>query len=250
MGSLANGFVSHNKHFRDLLGDSPSLELLAEKDYPFAHEAAVFIPSTNELFITSNRLEDKKGTPYVSINKVSIRGSADETTCEVIPWTGGYGDGSADGENSIYMANGGVNYGDDKILFCAQGHTQQPSGIYSMTMAPPYTRERIITDFYGRPFNSVNDLVVARADGCVWFTDPSYGAEQGYRPKPSLPDQVYRYDPSSGSIRVVADGFVHPNGLCFSPDEKVMYITDTGKVHGSGVIDDQKPATMWVWHRP
>ncbi|MTV80982.1 SMP-30/gluconolactonase/LRE family protein, partial [Streptococcus pneumoniae] len=79
--------------------------------------------------------------------------------------------------------------------------------------------------------NSVNDLVTHR-DGSIWFTDPTYGYEQDFRHKPQLPCQVYRFDPETGDIRVVADGFGRPNGLCFSPDEQTMYITDTDQIHG------------------
>ena len=52
-----------------------------------------------------------------------------------------------------------------------------------------------------------------------------YGFEQGFRNQPQLPCQVYRLDVISGDIRVVADGFGRPNGLCFSPDEKTLYVT-------------------------
>ena len=83
-----------------------------------------------------------------------------------------------------------------------------------------------MADSYRRPFNFVNDVVV-RSDGSIWFMDPIYGFEQGYRPKPQLPKKIYRYEPRIDSIRAVADWFGRPNGICFSPDEKIVYITDT-----------------------
>ncbi len=97
----------------------------------------------------------------------------------------------------------------------------------------------IVTNFHGRDFNSVNDVVVAK-DGCIWFTDPCYGNEQDFRQRPKLPNQVYRFDPSNGDLRVVADGFGRPNGICFSPDEAVCYITDTDYIHGDGSKDFQR----------
>ncbi|KIW02610.1 uncharacterized protein PV09_06058 [Verruconis gallopava] len=245
-GIQIEGFVSHNPSFGSIVGASPSLELLVERDYPFAHEAGVFVPDTNDLFVTSNCLQDKKGASYVTITKVSVWGSAHETTCEVIPWTGGYDD-NAGASNSICMASGGVNWGNDKILFCAQGNKTLPSGLFTMTVTEPYGREALLTGFHGRPFNSVSDAIVARSDGCIWFTDSSYGYEHGFRPSPSLPDQVYRFDPREGSVRVVADGFAHPNGLCFSPDESILYVTDTGKVRGGGTVDARKPATIYAF---
>ncbi|OTA30401.1 hypothetical protein BTJ68_09155 [Hortaea werneckii EXF-2000] len=143
------------------------------------------------------------------------------------------------------MCNGGINYGED-ILFCSQGTMSEPGGIVKMSRAPPYKASILVDGFLGRQFNSVNDLVVHQ-DGSIWFTDPMYGWEQGFRPKPRLPCQVYRFDPVSGDIRVVADGFGRPNGLCFSPDQKIMYITDTDIIHGDGNFDETRPGTIYAF---
>jgi len=92
----------------------------------------------------------------------------------------------------------------------------------------------ILADRYdGKRFNSPNDLV-AKRDGSIWFTDPSYGIKSDYegdRADSELPCQVYRIDPA-GRITVVADDFVMPNGLAFSPDEKRLYIADSGIIDG------------------
>jgi gluconolactonase len=134
----------------------------------------------------------------------------------------------------IDMPNGGVNY-QDGILFCSQGSPQAGTGgIYYMPRnAPP---KPMVTNFFGRDFNSVNDVVVAK-DGAIWFTDPNYGNEQDFRQRPKLPNQVYRFDPGTGDLRVVADGFGRPNGIAFCPDEKTVYITDTDAIHGDGNKD-------------
>ena len=84
----------------------------------------------------------------------------------------------------------------------------------------------------GRRLNSPND-VVARSDGSVWFTDPDYGISsdyEGLRAEPELPCNVYRIG-SDGTLSVVADDFVKPNGLAFSPDESQLYVSDTGATH-------------------
>ena len=112
-----------------------------------------------------------------------------------------------------------------------------------MSTTPPYVNKLLISSFYGRPFNSVNDVVIHN-DGSIWFTDPVYGYHQGYRPKPDLPNQVYRYDPEMKSIRAMADGFGRPNGICFSPDEKIVYVTDTDWIHKPGDTDGTRPSTM------
>jgi len=82
----------------------------------------------------------------------------------------------------------------------------------------------------GVPLNSPNDVVVKR-DGTIWFTDPSYGHLQGFRPEPRTGDHVYRYDPASGELAVVLDSLDKPNGLAFSPDESILYVGDNGAPH-------------------
>ncbi|EKV15916.1 SMP-30/Gluconolaconase/LRE-like region [Penicillium digitatum] len=224
-------FTAHDRRFGAIIGSSPTAELLVEdEDYPFAHEAGVFFPDTNNLFVTSNRCFGPNGQQKVHINRVDL--NKRPITCEEIV-------------TDIPMGNGGINYDKDHVLFCAQGTMTEPSGLYRMSIMAPYKPELLKGDFHGRSFNSVNDVVV-HTDGSIWFTDPIYGSEQGYRPPPRLPNQVYRWCPNTGVIRVVADGFGRPNGICFSPDEQVVYITDTDRVHGDGSIDDQRVSSMLV----
>ncbi len=86
----------------------------------------------------------------------------------------------------------------------------------------------------GKPLNSPNDLVV-KSDGTIWFTDPTYGILSDYEGYRAAPEQatrnVYRLDPGTGELRVVADDFGQPNGLAFSPDEMVLYIADSAFSH-------------------
>jgi len=79
--------------------------------------------------------------------------------------------------------------------------------------------------YEGRRLNSPNDLAL-RSDGTIWFTDPSYGL--GARPRELAGDYVFRLDPQSGELAVVADDFERPNGICFAPDESVLYVSDSG----------------------
>jgi gluconolactonase len=96
-------------------------------------------------------------------------------------------------------------------------------------------RITVLIDRYdGKPLNAPNDVVVA-SDGAVWFTDPGYGIDgpyEGHKAAAELPRNVYRLDPASGAASVVADDFVRPNGLCFSPDEQRLYVVDSGISHG------------------
>ena len=90
----------------------------------------------------------------------------------------------------------------------------------------------VIADSYnGKRLNSPNDVVVRR-DGTIWFTDPSYGIMTDYEGDRAEMEQdgchVYCVDPSSGAITRVTDDFDKPNGLAFSPDEKTLYVADSG----------------------
>jgi gluconolactonase len=94
----------------------------------------------------------------------------------------------------------------------------------------------LATHHEGKRLNSPNDVVV-KSDGSIWFTDPSYGIlsdYEGERADPEMDCHVYSIDPQTGCVYRVADDFVKPNGLCFSPDERVLYIADTGASHLPG----------------
>ncbi|MGL4312346.1 MAG: SMP-30/gluconolactonase/LRE family protein [Paracoccaceae bacterium] len=93
-------------------------------------------------------------------------------------------------------------------------------------------RLTVIADIYqGKPLNSPNDVIVAR-DGAIWFSDPHYGIMtdyEGYRAEQELPCTVYRVDPD-GRIEAVITDMACPNGLAFSPDERLLYVADTGRM--------------------
>lgn len=88
----------------------------------------------------------------------------------------------------------------------------------------------VLMDHYqGKRLNAPNDIVV-HSDGAIWFTDPGYGIMsnyEGHKAVFELPTNVYRLDPKTGEATVVADDMGKPNGLCFSPDEKKLYIVNT-----------------------
>jgi gluconolactonase len=93
----------------------------------------------------------------------------------------------------------------------------------------------LLADRYqGKRFNSPNDVVV-KSDGTIWFTDPSYGILADYEGGKAGSEigacHVYRIDPATGDVTIVADDFVKPNGLAFSRDESILYVADTGISH-------------------
>jgi gluconolactonase len=88
----------------------------------------------------------------------------------------------------------------------------------------------LMDSYQGKKLNAPNDLAV-HSDGAIWFTDPGYGIMsnyEGHKASFELPAVVYRLDPKTRDVTVVATDMDKPNGICFSPDEKLLYIVDTG----------------------
>jgi gluconolactonase len=92
----------------------------------------------------------------------------------------------------------------------------------------------LVDRFQAKRLNSPNDVVV-KSDGTIWFTDPPYGILsdlEGWQAEPEYGGAwVFRLDPATGALEVVADDFAKPNGLAFSPDERLLYVADTGASH-------------------
>jgi gluconolactonase len=115
-----------------------------------------------------------------------------------------------------------------RLLSCEHGHRR-------VTRTEPGGSVTVLADAYdGKRLNSPNDLV-ERADGSVWFTDPAYGIDsdyEGHRAESEIGAcHVYRIDPVTGQVAIVADDFDRPNGLAFSADERQLYITDSERRH-------------------
>jgi gluconolactonase len=98
---------------------------------------------------------------------------------------------------------------------------------------PDGTRETLATHYEGIELNSPNDVIVAR-DGSILFSDPTYGRMPVFgveRPQQLNFQGVFRIPPGGGEVELVADDFGQPNGLCFSPDESLLYVNDTERAH-------------------
>jgi gluconolactonase len=182
------------------------LEHLVDVD---AHEGPVYVPGEDALYFTSV----PRPGPRVDIKRLDL-GSL--TVSVVRP--------------DARAANGMTLGHDGRLVVC-----EQIGGAIAAVDRWSGERELLVEGF-----NSPNDVVV-KSDGTVWFTDPSYGWLQGFRPRPLLRDGVHRFDPGTGGVIAMASSFDKPNGICFSPDESVLYVTDSGANHEPGSYDPDRP---------
>lgn len=180
-----------------------ALRLVAEVD---AHEGPVYVAEEEALYFTTVR------TDSVAIKRLDL--ARGETTVLVE---------DANNANGMTLDRAG------HLLVCEQGSFTGPARISRLDRRTG-ERETVIDRVAGLPLNSPNDVVV-RSDGTIWFTDPSYGYLQGFRPEPALLDRVYRVDPAARTVSVAAYGFDKPNGLAFSLDERTLYVADSGTPH-------------------
>lgn len=128
-------------------------------------------------------------------------------------------------------ANGNTRDRQGRLVTCEHGPRQVTRTEWDGSVT-------VLADRYrGRRLNSPNDVVV-RSDGTVWFTDPPYGIAsdyEGHRARPELDGcYVFRLDPATGELEVAADDLDRPNGLAFSPDERILYVSDTGAGRAEG----------------
>ena len=202
--------------FEAVLGSAPRLVRVAETD---AHEGPVYVPGEDALYFTTvPQAADlpETGEPRAAIRRLALDGSSfpvGPSRLSTLP-------------APVHMPNGMTLGHDGCLVVCEQGTRSERARI---SRVDPRTGrvDTIVDGWGGLRLNSPNDVVVRR-DGTIWFTDPSYGYRQGFRPEPQAGDYVYRFDPGSGRLSVVADSFDKPNGLAFSPDEQTLYVTDSG----------------------
>jgi gluconolactonase len=131
------------------------------------------------------------------------------------------------------FANGNTRDRQGRLITCEHGSRRVTRTEYDGTITVLMDR------FDGKPLNAPNDVVV-RSDNSIRFTDPGYGLlshYEGTRTEPELPMRVYRIDPDSLVGEVVVEDMERPNGLCFSPDETLLYIADSGQRREIRVYD-------------
>lgn len=137
----------------------------------------------------------------------------------------------------VGYTNGNTFDWEGRLVSCEHGNRR-------VTRVEHNGSQTVIADKWnGKQLNAPNDAVVT-PDGAIWFTDPGYGAlmdYEGNRGDLLIKEAVYRVD-KTGKMTMVTDEIFKPNGLCFSPDYKKLYVADTGSTH-----DEKAPKNIKVW---
>ena len=122
------------------------------------------------------------------------------------------------------FANGNTRDRQGRLISCEHGGRRVIRTEYDGSIT-------VIADsFDGKRLNSPNDVVV-KSDDTVWFSDPPFGIlghYEGYRAEVELPTNLYRFDPRTGELAVMCSEIERPNGLAFSPDERRLYVVESG----------------------
>jgi gluconolactonase len=176
----------------------------------------------------------------------------------MLSWTPGQG--MEVWREDVEFTNGHVREADGALLHCSHGLRAIVRTRFDAA-GQPLEDEVVVNRYQGRRLNSPNDVVVKR-DGTVWFTDPPYGIasdREGHAAPSELAGcYVFRFDPATGVLRIASDFVEEPNGLAFSPDESVLYVSDTSaalRMDGGGnhhivafdVIDGQDLANPRIF---
>ncbi|KAK4216818.1 hypothetical protein QBC37DRAFT_278677 [Rhypophila decipiens] len=246
---FAKPFHIYDDEFYDIIGPNPTLTLLnSTGTNPRFHEAPVWYPATDEVFFSQNAGAKAAGTGLTRsavIQKISLAEVTPNITAQRTATPGQVRVEYVLPNPNIINPNGGTNYR-NRILFVGEGQgPNTPPAIYLMHPYSPYNTSILLDNFFGRQFNSINDITINPRSGEIYFTDTTYGYVQDFRPPPGLPKQVYRFNESTGAVAVVADGFNMPNGIAFSPNGQHLYVTDTGLIQGYFGFNTSFPSTIY-----
>lgn len=241
-------FQVFDQSFLSILGEKASIHEIARNDsFAFAHEAPIYNPPTDEIFFASNDggplgMSDLNHNNVIS--KISMaqveKALAEHGPVVNVPIT------TLDLPESIQMTNGGTGPFKSSLILITSGRGPRPPSIALVNPLPPHNVTVLLDNYYGRQFNSLNDIKV-HPSGKLFFTDVIYGFLNSFRPAPLMPNQVYRFDPDTGAVRVVADGFDKCNGIAFTADGNTAYIADSGAALSNAGTNQTEPSTIYAF---
>lgn len=192
---------------------------------PFDDRFAALVPASASLERLATGAAWSEGPVYVPRDDCVLW--SDVPNNRVLRWA--RGEGMSVHTAPSDFANGHTLDLDGRVVRCEHG------GRRISLVKPDGTVVTLVDRFEGRRLNSPNDVVV-RSDGTIWFTDPPYGIlsdREGHKAESELGvNHVFRFDPAAGELTAVTDAVEEPNGLAFSPDESLLYVSDTSAALG------------------
>nr|POE52164.1 gluconolactonase [Quercus suber] len=203
----------------EILGGQPTYEKVFNVS-DAVHEAPVYVPSLNRLFVS------QLAPPTGYLPQLVVDLNEDPPTLS--PFLS---------DPPVYAPNGGT-FHNGLVYWGASGGnnsiggTEQRVGIRTLD---PHTNKTktLLNNYFGYYFNTVDDLFVDKT-GAIWFTDPQYSwFNRLTDTPPQLQAASYRFDPATGAVTVIENTLIQPNGIALSPDEKHVYISDSGAETGS-----------------
>ncbi|KAJ8126581.1 hypothetical protein O1611_g7055 [Lasiodiplodia mahajangana] len=233
--------------FSSVVGETCSFSLLVSADSsrnPFFFKGCAYIPDTDELYATSDLLQSTSSSrlPVILISKLAFRRAPDSgsSTAPVIgiEWM------KLRPPPNMPMPSGAIRY-KKGVLYCSQGSLEPNSGgLFYMPLGK--RPAPLVTNYFGKAFNSIQSVSEDK-DGGLWFTDSCAGVEQDIRPLPQLPSHVYWFHPTTGELRVVADGLKRPTGIALSPNGDTLYVTDTEAAMLGNTAVSTSSATIYAY---
>ncbi|KAL8930227.1 MAG: hypothetical protein Q9208_000844 [Pyrenodesmia sp. 3 TL-2023] len=216
----ANFLVFDQERGREILGSNPTYDFVF-KVSEAVHEAPVHVPSQNKLYLS--QLAPPPG--YLPQLVVDLKQDP-PTLSEYLS------------DPPVYAPNGGT-FHNGLIYWGASGGnnsiggTEQRPGIRTLDPSTNKTTT-LLNNYFGYYFNNVDDLFVHPVTGDIWFTDPTYSwFNKLTDTPPQLETATYRFTPHTGSVQLVEDTLVQPNGIAVAPNNRTVYISDTGAESGS-----------------
>ncbi|KAJ1037925.1 hypothetical protein NDA14_004840 [Ustilago hordei] len=246
------GIVSLDPAFDRLIGKNAAMRKVIheENGQQTFHEAGIYLPKHNRVYLSSNRLPDSKFGQRsllisVPLDKIPSANTQEKSSNGILP------DLSSDEQNKLYstleileqlpehmaMLNGATNWDDDSVLWCEQGNDNRKlESNFVLHNVVTNETTSLLNNFEGKPFSSLNDAVRHPTTRSVFFTDPDYGVEQSFKSpeKDYAPNGVYSWNPKTNKVKLIdASNYSKPNGVTFLPapandGSGLLITTDTG----------------------
>ncbi|KAG8426767.1 hypothetical protein J3459_007815 [Metarhizium acridum] len=217
----------------EILGDEPTSEFAFEIT-PLFHDATVYDPYTNEVYFS------QLSGGEISLKVIDLSEKNPQVKRKKA-------------DPPLYSPTGGI-YRNGLFYFCVGGSspdvlgpdgTVARPGIYTLN-ATSGESHVLLNNYFGYYFSTCNDIAMD-GEGNIWFTDDDYSFGNGVSAyHPVLAPAVYRFNPKTGSVRIVDQRLKQPNGIAFSPDFKTLYVADSG----AETVPDHPPAVGQVIYNP